>query len=256
MTVSASMQYRVNLFDELEDAVREIAAGRAVIVVDDEHRENEGDLIMAAELATPEALGFFIRYTGGVVCAPMPAERADLLGLPLMTSANEDEKQTAFTVTVDAVAGVVSGISAADRATTLRALAGSGTTAGDLQRPGHVFPLRAHPGGLAERQGHTEAGVELMRLAGLSPVAAISEVCHDNGSVMRLSDLRVFADTHGLKLISIDQLIAAAGRPVSAAAPPVSAAAHPESEAARSESAAAHPESEAARPESDVIVPA
>ncbi|WP_067829739.1 3,4-dihydroxy-2-butanone-4-phosphate synthase [Nocardia inohanensis] len=209
MTASTSTQSRNILFDELSAAVADIAAGGAVIVVDDEQRENEGDLIMAAELATTESLGFFIRYTGGVVCAPMPAERADRLGLPLMTTANEDDKQTAFTVTADAVTGVVSGISAADRATTLRALADPATGAGDLQRPGHIFPLRAHPQGLAARQGHTEAGVELMRLAGLTPVAVISEVCHDDGSVMRLSALRSFADTHGLKLISIDQLIAA-----------------------------------------------
>ncbi|MEU8898917.1 3,4-dihydroxy-2-butanone-4-phosphate synthase [Nocardia sp. NPDC048505] len=197
-----------SMFDRLDDAVADIAAGRPVIVVDDEHRENEGDLIMAAQAATAETLGFYIRYTGGVICAPMPAERADLLALPLMTTANEDCKQTAFTVTVDAVAGVVSGISAADRAATLRALAHPATRAEDLQRPGHVFPLRAHPGGLAARQGHTEAGVALMRLAGMAPVAAISEVCHDDGSVMRLADLRVFADTHGLRLICIDQLSA------------------------------------------------
>ncbi|QLY28630.1 3,4-dihydroxy-2-butanone-4-phosphate synthase [Nocardia huaxiensis] len=208
MAVSPSTQYRVNLFDDLDAAISEIAAGRAVIAVDDEHRENEGDLIMAAELATPEQLGFFIRYTGGVVCAPMPADHADRLGLPPMCAAGQDRNQTAFTITVDAVEGVVSGISAADRAATLRALADPGTGAGDLQRPGHVFPLRAHPRGLAARQGHTEAGVELMRLAGLSPVAVISEVCHDDGSVMRLPALRAFADTHGLKLISIDQLVA------------------------------------------------
>ncbi|MRH93079.1 3,4-dihydroxy-2-butanone-4-phosphate synthase [Nocardia sp. SYP-A9097] len=206
-TNSTRGKYREHAFDTVDDAVREVAAGRMVIVVDNENRENEGDLIMAAELATPEALGFLIRYTGGVVCAPMPGEFADRLDLPPMTTANQDCKQTAFTVTVDAVQGVVSGISAEDRAITLRALAHPSTATGDLQRPGHVFPLRAHPGGLAERQGHTEAGVELMRLAGLTPVAAISEVCHDDGSVMRLAALRAFADTHGLKLISIDQLI-------------------------------------------------
>lgn len=209
MTVPTDARNQANIFDDLGEAVRDIAEGRAVIVVDDEHRENEGDLIMAAELANAEMLGFFIRYTGGVVCAPMPGERADQLGLPLMTSANEDDKQTAFTVTVDALAGVVSGISAADRAATLRALADPATIAADLQRPGHIFPLRAHPQGLDARQGHTEASVELMRLAGLAPVAVISEVCHDDGSVMRLPALRAFADTHGLKLISINQLIAA-----------------------------------------------
>lgn len=208
MTDSVHGQERENAFDPIDEAVRQLSAGRPVIVVDDENRENEGDLIMAAELATAEAIGFFIRYTGGVVCAPMPAERADLLDLPPMTLANQDCNQTAFTLTTDAVHGVVSGISAEDRATTLRALAHPSTGAGDLQRPGHVFPLRAHPGGLAARQGHTEAGVELMRLAGLSPVAAISELCHDDGSVMRLAALRAFADTHGLKLISINQLIA------------------------------------------------
>lgn len=208
MAVSTSARDRASLLDRVDTAVREIASGRAVIVVDDEDRENEGDLIMAAELATPEALGFFIRYTGGVVCAPMPGERADLLELPLMTTAGQDSKETAFTVTVDAVAGVVSGISAADRAATVRALANPATGPSDLCRPGHIFPLRAHPEGLAARRGHTEAGVELMRLAGLAPVAVISEVCHDDGSVMRLEALRAFADTHGLTLISIDQLVA------------------------------------------------
>lgn len=195
------------VFDTVDAAVRAIAAGRPVIVVDNENRENEGDLIMSAALATTEALGFLIRYTGGVICAPMPAERAELLDLPPMTAINQDCNQTAFTVTVDAVHGVVSGISAADRAATLRTLADPATSATDLQRPGHVFPLRAHPGGLAARQGHTEAGVDLMRRAGLPPVAAISELCHDDGSVMRLPALRAFADHHGLKLISIDQLL-------------------------------------------------
>ncbi|NUS42147.1 MAG: 3,4-dihydroxy-2-butanone-4-phosphate synthase [Mycobacteriaceae bacterium] len=207
-----------DVFDELDDAVREIAAGRPVIVVDDEDRENEGDLIMAAELATTEMLGFLIRYTGGVVCAPMPPERADALDLPPMTTANQDDKQTAFTVTVDAVRGVVSGISAEDRATTLRALADPATRPSELCRPGHIFPLRAHPRGLAARQGHTEAGVELMRLAGLEPVAVISELCHDDGSVMRFAALRAFADAHGLRLIAIEQLMArcAAAQPARA----------------------------------------
>jgi 3,4-dihydroxy 2-butanone 4-phosphate synthase/GTP cyclohydrolase II len=196
------------VLDTVEVAIAEIAAGRMVIVVDDFDRENEGDLIMAAEKATPEALAFVIRHTGGVVCAPMPEHLADILELPPMTLVNEDTKGTAFTVTVDAADGITTGISAADRAVTLRRLADSATTASGLRRPGHVFPLRAKPGGVLERAGHTEAAVDLATLAGLSPVGIISEICHDDGTMARLPELRAFADQHGLTLISIDQLAA------------------------------------------------
>ena len=196
------------LLDTVETAVAEIAAGRPVVVVDDEDRENEGDIIFAAVHATPELLAFTVRYSSGVICAPMPAERADALGLPLMTALNEDYHGTAFTVSVDAREGVTTGISAADRAHTLRLLAGEKTTAGDLTRPGHVFPLRAKPGGVLQRPGHTEAAVDLARLAGLPPVGVLVEIVNDDGTMARLPDLLAFAARHGLAIITIADLIA------------------------------------------------
>jgi len=196
------------LLDTVETAVAEIAAGRPVVVVDDEDRENEGDIIFAAVHATPELLAFTVRYSSGVICAPMPAERADALGLPLMTALNEDYHGTAFTVSVDAREGVSTGISAADRAHTLRLLAGEKTTAGDLTRPGHVFPLRAKPGGVLQRPGHTEAAVDLARLAGLPPVGVLVELVNDDGTMSRLPDLLAFAARHGLAIITIADLIA------------------------------------------------
>ncbi|MEU8639895.1 3,4-dihydroxy-2-butanone-4-phosphate synthase [Amycolatopsis sp. NPDC048633] len=192
--------------DTVRAAVTDIGSGRPVIVVDDAERENEGDLIMAAEHATPHALAFYVRHTSGLICAPMSAAVADRLRLPLMVQDNEDPEGTAYTVSVDAADGIESGISAADRARTLRLLAGPATTAGMLRRPGHVFPLRARDGGLAERRGHTEAAVELMRLCGLVPVAVISEVCNDDGSVARLPELRALADRHWLKVVSVEQI--------------------------------------------------
>lgn len=194
--------------DSIEDAVRELAEGRAIVVVDDEDRENEGDLIFAADKASAELAGFMIRHTSGVICVAMEGEALDRLGLPPMTSVNEDKKQTAYAVSVDSREGVSTGISAADRAVTIRALASDKTTAGDLTRPGHVFPLRAVPGGVLRRAGHTEAGVDLCRMAGLHPAAAICEVVHDDGSMMRAEALRAFADEHGMKMISIADLIA------------------------------------------------
>ncbi|MFD5572931.1 3,4-dihydroxy-2-butanone-4-phosphate synthase [Streptomyces cadmiisoli] len=194
--------------DLLALAVDDLRAGRPVIVVDDEDRENEGDLVMAAEFATAEALGFFVRWTSGLICAPMDPEVADRLELPLMVPpvpGMDVAETTAYTVSVDAV-GVGSGISAADRAVTARALADPGTRPDQLVRPGHVFPLRARPGGIAERRGHTEATVDLLRLAGLSPVGVISEICEDDGSVARSDRLRAFAEEHGLTLVSIEQL--------------------------------------------------
>ncbi|WP_218162384.1 3,4-dihydroxy-2-butanone-4-phosphate synthase [Streptomyces sp. Ag109_O5-10] len=189
-------------------AVENLRAGRPVIVVDDADRENEGDLVMAAQFATAEALGFFVRRTSGLICVPMAPEIADRLELPLMVPAASGPEATAYTVSVDA-AGVGSGISAADRALTVRTLAEPGCRPDALIRPGHVFPLRARAGGIAERRGHTEASVDLMRLAGLLPVAVISEICEDDGSVTRSDRLRAFADEHGLTLLSIDQLSAA-----------------------------------------------
>ena len=194
--------------DPVPAAIAAIAAGRPVVVVDDADRENEGDLIYAAALATDEVTAFTVRHTSGVICAPLPAGLADRLALPPMTTVNEDPKGTAYTVSVDAAAGVTTGISAADRTRTLRVLADPGAAPGDLTRPGHVFPLRAVPGGVRARRGHTEAGVELCRLAGVAPVAAIAELVHDDGTMMRLPALREFSDEHGLVLISIEDLVA------------------------------------------------
>jgi 3,4-dihydroxy 2-butanone 4-phosphate synthase/GTP cyclohydrolase II len=194
--------------DSIEAAVEAIAAGRAVVVVDDEDRENEGDLIFAAVRATPELVGFMIRYTSGVVCVAMQGEDLDRLRLPPMTRVNEDKKGTAYAISVDARDGTSTGISAADRALTIRVLADSATEPYELTRPGHVFPLRAVDGGVLRRAGHTEAGPDLARLAGLSPAAAICEVVHDDGSMMRAPALREFADQHGLVMISIADLIA------------------------------------------------
>jgi 3,4-dihydroxy 2-butanone 4-phosphate synthase/GTP cyclohydrolase II len=193
--------------DPIERAIEEIAAGKAVVVVDDEDRENEGDLIFAARKATPELMGFTIRYTSGVVCVPMLGADLDRLKLPPMTAVNEDRKGTAYAVTVDARHGVTTGISAADRAHTVRVLSDSATEAYELTRPGHVFPLRAMDGGVLRRPGHTEAGVDLARLAGLTPAAALAEIVHDDGSMMRAPALREFADEHDLAMISIEDLI-------------------------------------------------
>jgi 3,4-dihydroxy 2-butanone 4-phosphate synthase/GTP cyclohydrolase II len=196
------------VLDTIERALAELAAGRPIVVVDDEDRENEGDLIFAASLATPEVVGFTIRYSSGVICVPLPAEDADRLNLPPMTAINQDRKGTAYTVSVDAREGVSTGISAADRARTIRLLADPQTSAGDLTRPGHVFPLRARDGGVLVRAGHTEAAIDLCRLAGLPLAAGICEVVEDDGSMSRLPQLARFAAEHGLALVSIADLIA------------------------------------------------
>ncbi|WP_423724424.1 3,4-dihydroxy-2-butanone-4-phosphate synthase [Arthrobacter gengyunqii] len=196
------------LLDGIPAAIEALGAGRAVVVVDDEDRENEGDIVFAAQHATPELMGWTVRYTSGVICVPLPGSYADRLNLPPMTAVNEDAKGTAYTVSCDAAVGVTTGISAADRATTSRVLADPGASASDLHRPGHVFPLRAHDDGVRGRRGHTEAAVELARLANCSPVGVIAELVHDEGSMMRLPALRAFADTHELPLISIDDLVA------------------------------------------------
>ncbi|SMX63806.1 3,4-dihydroxy-2-butanone-4-phosphate synthase [Brevibacterium aurantiacum] len=192
--------------DPIEDAIAAFAAGQPIVVVDDEDRENEGDLIMAAEFAEAATMGFFVRYTSGVICAPMDAERAAALELPPMVSANEDPKGTAYTISCDAV-GVTTGISAAERALTGRHLAAAVPDPASITRPGHVFPLIAKSGGVRERPGHTEAGVEFARLAGATPVAMIGEVVHDDGSMMRFDSLREFADAHQLVMVSIEGLI-------------------------------------------------
>ena len=193
--------------DRIDAAIAAIAAGRPVLVVDDEDRENEGDLIMAAEFADATTMGFFVRHTSGVICAPMTADRADALRLPPMVSDNEDPKGTAYTVSCDAV-GVTTGISAAERAETGRVLAAAHPDPAAISRPGHVFPLIAKGGGVRERPGHTEAGVEFARLAGAQPVAMIGEVVHDDGSMMRFDAVRDFADANDLVMVSIEQLIA------------------------------------------------
>ncbi|MFJ9840373.1 bifunctional 3,4-dihydroxy-2-butanone-4-phosphate synthase/GTP cyclohydrolase II [Kitasatospora sp. NPDC101155] len=196
------------VLDPVERAIADIALGRAVIVVDDEDRENEGDIVFAASAATPELMAFTIRYSSGVICAPMTGEELDRLKLPPMTQVNEDRKGTAYTVSVDAREGVDTGISAADRARTVRLLSSPGTEPGDLTRPGHVFPLRAVEGGVLVRPGHTEAAVDLARLAGLAPAGAIAEVVNDDGTMARLPELVAFAREHGLAIISIEDLIA------------------------------------------------
>ncbi len=194
--------------DPVAAAVEAIGRGECVVVVDDEDRENEGDLVFAAARATPSLVAFTIRYTSGVLCVPLPGPELDRLQLPPMTRVNEDRKGTAYTVSVDARKGVSTGISAADRAHTIRVLADSATEPFDLARPGHVFPLRAVQGGVLSRAGHTEAAVDLARLAGLSPAGAIAELVNDDGSMMRAPGCREFADEHGLLMISIADLIA------------------------------------------------
>jgi 3,4-dihydroxy 2-butanone 4-phosphate synthase/GTP cyclohydrolase II len=193
--------------DSVEQAIADVAAGRPVVVVDDANRENEGDIIAAASAMTPELMTFMIRYTSGVICAPLTGEALDRLQLPLMTSHNTERMRTAFTVSVDARDGVTTGISAADRARTVRVLVDSATESYELVRPGHIFPLRYAEGGVLCRPGHTEAAVDLARLAGLTPAGVLAEVVNDDGTMARLSALRAFADEHGLVLISIAQLI-------------------------------------------------
>jgi 3,4-dihydroxy 2-butanone 4-phosphate synthase / GTP cyclohydrolase II len=197
----------VNGFASIPEAVEAIAAGEFVLVVDDADRENEGDLIMAAEAATPEKIGFLVRHTSGVIVMPMLGERLDELELPLMVQHNTEKHRTAFTVSVDAARGTTTGISAADRATTIRTLIDPDTKPADLLRPGHIFPLRYREGGVLKRAGHTEAGIDLARLAGRYPAAVLCEVVNPDGSMARLPQLEAFAAEHDLKLISIADLI-------------------------------------------------
>jgi len=194
--------------DTIEDAIAAIAAGELVVVVDDTDRENEGDLIMAASKASPEKLAFMIRHTSGIICVPMPGERAQALNLEPMVANNLDPFRTAFTVSVDYKVGMTTGIAATERAATIRALAGGNAHAGDFIRPGHIFPLIARKGGVLARSGHTEAGVDLARLAGLEPAGVLAEVVNDDGTVKRLPELLAFAKEHKLRIISIEDLIA------------------------------------------------
>lgn len=195
------------VFSSIHEAIEEIREGRIVIVVDDADRENEGDLIMAAEKVTPEAIAFIVRHSSGVICAPMIGDRLDELHIPLMVAANTDHQRTAFTVSVDARHGVTTGISAADRATTIRAMIEPSTRPEDISRPGHIFPLRYREGGVLKRAGHTEAAVDLARMAGLYPAGVLCETVNDDGTMARLPDLVRFSEIHGLKIISIADLI-------------------------------------------------
>jgi 3,4-dihydroxy 2-butanone 4-phosphate synthase/GTP cyclohydrolase II len=195
-------------FDRIEDALQAMTRGEMVVVVDDEDRENEGDLILAAEHATPAAIAFMVRYTSGMLCVALPGERLDALALPLMVERNTDSLRTAYTVTVDLRHGTTTGISAADRAATIRALVDPEIGASDFNRPGHVFPLRAVPGGVLHRPGHTESAVDLTRLAGLQPGGVIAEIVNDDGTMARRAQLEAFARQHGLVMVSIADLIA------------------------------------------------
>ncbi|MBF6048818.1 bifunctional 3,4-dihydroxy-2-butanone-4-phosphate synthase/GTP cyclohydrolase II [Streptomyces sp. NRRL B-1677] len=198
------------VLDPVERAVADIAAGRPVVVVDDENRENEGDLVVAAEKVTPEIVAFMMSECRGLICVPLEEDDVDRLDLPQMVADNTESMRTAFTVSVDAsrAHGTDTGISAADRAITIRLLADPAAVPGDFVRPGHVFPLRAKPGGVLVRNGHTEAGVDLARLAGLRPAAAIVEIAGEDGAMLRLPELVPFARKHGLAIISIEDLIA------------------------------------------------
>ncbi len=194
--------------DTVERAIADVAAGRPVVVVDDAEREDEGDIVFAASAATPALMAFTIRHTSGVVCVPMTGAALDRLEIPQMTRDNQDRHRTAWTVSVDARNGVTTGVSAADRGLTARLLAEPDTAPGDFTRPGHVFPLRARDGGVLARPGHTEAAVDLVRLAGMSAVGVIAELVNDDGTMKRGGQLRRFADEHDLAVVSIADLVA------------------------------------------------
>ena len=196
-----------NPFNTVDEAVKAIARGEIVVVVDDEDRENEGDLIMAAEHATPEKIAFFVRHTSGLICVPMTGERLDELDIPLMVSHNTEAQRTAFTYSVDVRQGTSTGISAADRSATIQSLIDPATRPADLARPGHIFPLRYSEGGVLKRAGHTEAAVDLARMAGLYPAGVLCELVMDDGTMARVPDLQKFSAEHGLKMISIAELI-------------------------------------------------
>lgn len=194
-------------FSSIEEAIDDLRMGRMIVILDDEDRENEGDLCCAAEFVTPEIVNFMATHGRGLICMPMTAERCDSLGLPLMVERNTGRRGTAFTVSIEARTEVTTGISAADRARTIRVACDPRTKPEDLARPGHVFPLRSHPGGVLRRAGHTEAAVDLCRLAGLRPEGVICEVMNADGSMARLSELRTFGAAHGLRMITIADLI-------------------------------------------------
>ena len=194
-------------FDSIDDLITEFRNGNMVVLVDDEDRENEGDLVMPAAHATPEAINFMARYGRGLICLPMTRERCDAIGLKLMVGDNREAQRTQFTVSIDAARGVTTGISAADRAATILAAVRPGATPADFVQPGHVFPLMSEPGGVLTRAGHTEAGCDLARLAGLEPAAVLVEILNEDGTMARRPDLERFAHTHGLRLGTIADLI-------------------------------------------------
>ena len=194
-------------FDPIVELITEFRNGTMVVLVDDEDRENEGDLVMPAAHATPEAINFMARYGRGLICLPMTRERCDAIGLKLMVGDNREAQRTQFTVSIDAARGITTGISAADRAATILAAVRPGATPSDFVQPGHVFPLMSEPGGVLTRAGHTEAGCDLARLAGLEPAAVLVEILNEDGTMARRPDLERFAHTHGLKLGTIADLI-------------------------------------------------
>ncbi|TZG36731.1 3,4-dihydroxy-2-butanone-4-phosphate synthase [Agrobacterium sp. B1(2019)] len=191
----------------IEDAIEAISRGEMVIVVDDEDRENEGDVIAASDSITPQQIAFMMNHARGLICVAMPGERLDALDIPLMVSRNTESLKTAFTVSVDYIPGTTTGISAADRAKTVRALVSEESRPEDFARPGHIFPLRANPQGVLGRTGHTEAAVDLCRLAGKFPCGTICEVANDDGTMARLPQLEVFAERHGLLVVTIKDLV-------------------------------------------------
>ncbi|HWI54362.1 MAG TPA: bifunctional 3,4-dihydroxy-2-butanone-4-phosphate synthase/GTP cyclohydrolase II [Desulfobacteria bacterium] len=194
-------------FNTIIEAIEEIKQGKMIIVVDDEDRENEGDLLMAAEKVTPEAINFMATHGRGLICAPMTQERCNELNLPAMVTSNTDPRETAFTVSVDAKYKTTTGISAPERSTTIQALIDPGTKPDDLARPGHIFPLRAKEGGVLRRAGHTEAAIDLARMAGLYPAGVICEIMKEDGTMARVPELKEYAEKHGLKIITIADLI-------------------------------------------------
>lgn len=193
---------------KIEDAIAALARGGMIVVVDDENRENEGDIIVASEAVTPEAIAFMMKHARGLICVAMEGERLDALDIPLMVPQNTEYHKTAFTISVDYLPGTTTGISAADRAATVQALMDPAAQPANFARPGHIFPLRAHPKGVRGRPGHTEAAVDLARLAGKAPSGVICEVANDDGTMARLPELVAFAERHQLPLISIEDLIA------------------------------------------------
>ncbi|TAU84033.1 3,4-dihydroxy-2-butanone-4-phosphate synthase [Rhizobium leguminosarum] len=192
----------------IEDAISAIASGKMVVVVDDQNRENEGDIVVAADAVTPETIAFMMTHARGLVCIAMEGERLDALDIPLMVPNNTESHKTAFTVSVDYLKGTTTGISAADRAATVSALVDDHAKPADFARPGHIFPLRANPRGVLGRPGHTEAAVDLARLAGRIPAGVICEVANDDGTMSRLPELTLFAERHNLPLVTIEDLVA------------------------------------------------